>query len=266
MTSSSKSECSGDRDPRGHILRDRGRTARGQRPKSRNARLALGVAAVSLAPVFVAVLIGGFAAAIAPATARADGDPASDVLATQSLFLPWDADVPATRQARLSAVLSDAEHAGYEVRVALIASRADLGSVGALWQRPQSYAEFLAQEISLLYRGPLLVAMPDGFGVRGAGVSEVSIRVALAGIPAPRGPHGGAQLAEDTILAVRRLAGAAGHRLPASAASSSTIAATARPVPHPGNIGAWIVFVAGALLIGSAWTVSLRVQPVTHIR
>ena len=220
--------------------------------------------------VCLTVLVIGLAAGIAPAMAHADGDPASDVLATQSLFVPWDADVPAVRQAQLSAVLSSAEHAGYPVRVALIASPADLGSVGALWQRPQSYAEFLAQEISLLYRGPLLVVMPNGFGVKGAGVSEASIASALAGIPVPHGPNGGAQLAQDAIVAVRRLAGAAGHRLSDSAAAVSIAPASA--ARSPDGSGAWIAFDAGAVLIALAWTASLRAQPVkgvkpmTHIR
>jgi hypothetical protein len=46
------------------------------------------------------------------------------------------------------------------------ASRSDLGSVTELWRQPQSYARFLDQELSLslVYHGPLLVAMPGGFG------------------------------------------------------------------------------------------------------
>ena len=46
----------------------------------------------------------------------------------------------------------------------MIASPTDLGSVTELWRQPQNYARFLAQELSLLYRGPLLVVMPNGYG------------------------------------------------------------------------------------------------------
>ncbi|MBV9006759.1 MAG: hypothetical protein JO181_18980, partial [Solirubrobacterales bacterium] len=42
------------------------------------------------------------------APARADGDPASDVLATQLLYLPQDAGVPAAQQAQLGALLQTA--------------------------------------------------------------------------------------------------------------------------------------------------------------
>jgi hypothetical protein len=105
------------------------------------------------------------------APAYADGDPASDVLATQPLFLPQDAGLPAAQQAQLSALLTKAQRRGYRIRVAVIASSSDLGSVTALWRQPQNYAKFLGQELSAVYNGPLLVVMPNGFGqyhVRGA--------------------------------------------------------------------------------------------------
>lgn len=185
-------------------------------------------------------------------SAHADGDPASDVLATQPLFLPWDAAVPTSRQERLSAMLEGAQHHGYPVRVALIASAADLGSVSALWHKPQSYAEFLDEELSLIYRGPLLVVMPDGFGVARIGLSGADVRSALGGI---RVPHSGAQLAADTETAIRRLAGASGHRL-TFAPPRARVSTPSRPA----EVAAWIAFVAGLALIALAWTASLRAQ------
>jgi len=230
-----------------------------QKLGDRNAKLTHSVAAIC-----VTVLLGLGAAAIAPTAARADGDPASDVLATQALFLPWDADVPAIRQEQLSALLAQAERGGYPIRVALIASRADLGSIGALWQRPQGYAEFLAQELSLLYRGPLLVVMPDGFGLDRAGLSQPTIASALGGIPIPRS---GAQLAGDTLTAVRRLAAAAGHPLAASASATepSTMGGGSGGSGGSGEDPlAWIAYAAGAVLIVLAWVASLRAQPVNR--
>ena len=52
--------------------------------------------------LLVAVFVGlAFALAVSAgwlaSQARADGDPASDVLASQSLFLPGDAGIPAAR-------------------------------------------------------------------------------------------------------------------------------------------------------------------------
>lgn len=197
------------------------------------------------------------AAGLAPAAARADGDPASDVLAAQPLFLPWDARVPAQGQARLSALLQAAQDARHPVRVALIASAADLGSVTALWQRPQEYAEFLGEELSLIYRGPLLVVMPDGFGLANLRMAPGAARSALGGIAVP---HSGAGLADDAIVAVRRLAATSGHPL----ADAATAPTPATPPPGSGAQGAvtWLAFAIGLLLIAAAWTASLRAQPV----
>jgi hypothetical protein len=200
----------------------------------------------------LAAILGLATAGLAPAAARADGDPASDVLATQTLFLPWDADVPASDQARLSALLAAAQRGGHPVRVALIASAADLGSVGALWHRPQAYAEFLAEELSLVYRGPLLVVMPNGFGLARLQMAPGVLRSALAGIPVP---HSGAELAGDAAVAVRRLAVASGHRL------AATAAVTLPPDRRGSSAMAWLAFVIGLVLIFAAWTVSLRAMP-----
>src|ERR1700759_3639466 len=99
------------------------------------------------------------------ASARADGDPASDVLATQSLFLPQDAGIPADRQAQLQRLLQEAARRGFPVRLAVIASPVDLGAITELWGQPAAYADFLGQELSLVYRGMLLVVMPNGYGI-----------------------------------------------------------------------------------------------------
>jgi hypothetical protein len=72
------------------------------------------------------------------ARARADGDPASDVLATQALFLPQDAGLTAAGQTRLEAELEAVQQAGVPVRMAVIASSTDLGSVTALWRQPEA--------------------------------------------------------------------------------------------------------------------------------
>jgi hypothetical protein len=103
----------------------------------------------------------------AAAPARADGDPASDYLVTQDVYLPVftiDEQIPAKLQERLQAVVASAKKRGYRIRVAVIASRLDLGAVPSLWLRPQTYARFLGLELRLVYRGRLLVVMPNGFG------------------------------------------------------------------------------------------------------
>lgn len=195
----------------------------------------------------VAVVCGWFAA-----LARADGDPASDVLVTQPLFLPQDAGAPPTQQNQLGALLAAAHRSGYQIRVALIASSADLGSVTELWSKPQTYAEFLGQELSLVYRGPLLVIMPAGFGFSGFVRPPAAERSALAGVR-PSAARGG--LGAAAITAVRRLAALSGHNL---AVPVPAVGTSAR---NPTDTAAWIVFAAGAALIILAWRASLRARP-----
>jgi hypothetical protein len=103
-------------------------------------------------------------ALLVPAAARADGDPASDYLLTQPVFTPFSTKLPEASVEQLKAVQADAKKQGYEVRVALIASRNDLGAVPSLFAKPQIYARFLWQEVRFVYHGPLLVVMPNGFG------------------------------------------------------------------------------------------------------
>lgn len=197
------------------------------------------------APAVTIILLLGGGAAIA----HADGDPASDVLASQSLYLPQDAGVPVNQGAQLSALLSAAGRRGYPIRLALIASPADLGSVGELWHQPQSYAQFLGQELSLVYRGSLLVVMPDGFGLYRAGGRLSATTSALAGASPP-----GSELAGAAMSAIQRLATASGRALPAR---SGTVVSTSGAT----DTVAWIVFALGGALIILAWTASLRARP-----
>ncbi len=192
------------------------------------------------------------AGASAPTAARADGDPASDVLATQSLFLPQDAAVPTAQQAQLATLLKESARGGYPIRAALIGSATDLGSVTALWNQPQNYAEFLGQELGLVYHGPLLVVMPSGFGLYRFPHPSTA-QHALAGGPNPRAGIGTA-----AITAIRNLAAAAGHPLaPPTAAATNPAVSGGSPTP-------WIVFAIGAILIAVAWTASLRTRPLSR--
>lgn len=195
------------------------------------------------------------AAAWSAASALADGDPASDVLATESLFLPQDAGIPSAQLQQLGAIVQAAQRSGYPVRVALIASPTDLGSITELWNKPVSYARYLGQELSLTYQGLLLVVMPDGFGLYQQGHSTASDQ-ALAGI---RIHPTGSALALTALTAVQRLAALAGHRLALPRAQAQGSSGSSSPV-------AWIVFALGLILIVTAWAASLRARPLGQPR
>ena len=90
----------------------------------------------------------------------------------------------------------------------MISAAYDLGSVGALWQKPQLYSKFLGSELAFLYKGRLLIVMPNGFGLNHGTAAE---RKLLERVPIGKGGDGLTGSAAD---AVRALAAASGHQLP----------------------------------------------------
>jgi hypothetical protein len=194
--------------------------------------------------------------------ARADGDPASDVLASDVAFVPADGGVSAAQQAQLAGVLAAARKQGYPIRVALIATPADLGSITELWRMPHSYADFLGQELSLIYHGTLLVVMPNGLGVYDVGATGAAATPPLSPGLARLAP--GRSLAPAAVSAVTQLAAAAGHPLRystaglAPSASGSTLGSV--------DAGSWLALAVGAALVAAAWTASLRARPLARLR
>jgi hypothetical protein len=154
-----------------------------------------------------------------------------------------------SEQAQLASLLAAAHRAGYELRVALIAGPADLGSISALWRQPRNYARFLGQELSLNYTGALLVVMPNGYGFyrpRGPSGGEQAV---LNQLTAP-----GHELGTGALNAIHRLAAAAGHNLPTPTATTPNSRSSTDTL-------AWVVFAIGMLLVVVAWTASLRARP-----
>ena len=101
-------------------------------------------------------------AALVPASAFADGDPASDVLPVQNVFTPYPP--PAGAQA-LAASVQKVFQSSHRVKVAVITTRRDLGSIPSLFGKANAYARFLGTELDAFYAGPLLIVMPSGFGI-----------------------------------------------------------------------------------------------------
>jgi hypothetical protein len=164
------------------------------------------------AVLLVAVLAP--AAMLAPEVALADGDPASDVLLGENVFYPYSPPVSAALQKSLNAATAAASRARFPIKVALIASPVDLGVIPDLFGKPQKYADFLDQEISFQTKQPLLVVMSTGYGAQGL---DARAKSAIASLPKPAGKQSEA-LATAALLAVTRLAAAAGHSIKGSTA------------------------------------------------
>jgi hypothetical protein len=177
--------------------------------------------------------------AVLPSAARADGDPASDFLISQQVFFGFGQNASATKQAELQRLVEDAKAKGFEVRVALIGSRTDLGAVPVLWRRPQTYARFLGQELTLYYPRRLLIVMPNGYGIyrRHGGVTAAE-KAALARLPAP-----GSDLVGGAERAVQRLAALHGVHVEPTGASGG---------PSQNRERLEIVAIVLAVLIGLA--------------
>jgi hypothetical protein len=158
-------------------------------------------------------------ALLVPASARANGDPASDVLLTEQVFLPFEAPISKSAADDLRKTVSSANDKGYKVRVAVIAFTGDLGTAVSLWRHPQDYAKFLASEIAFVYSNRLLIAMPSGFGFYDRGKPVAKEQQVLAKIPPGTAPT---PLAESAATAVRALAASGGVTVAKPSGSSGT--------------------------------------------
>jgi hypothetical protein len=182
------------------------------------------------------------------ASARADGDPASDVLLSQDTFLPYAPNTVSRPMRRaLEATVARAKAKGFATKVAVIASSRDLGSVGTLVGDPQGYADLLTKELSLtVFHGQavdsarVLVVLPSGLGGNNLGDRAGD---ALGGLPpvTDGSPDG---LARTAAVAVGKLAAADGKpfalpALPSAAAASG----------GGGGVPAAVIFGAPVLLV-----------------
>jgi hypothetical protein len=181
----------------------------------------------------------------APAVARANGDPASDYLLVQNIFLPFNAKVDPAASARLAETIRAANKSNFKIKVAIIGSRYDLGTAFSLYNKAQKYAQFLGLELSFEFRGRLLVVMPNGYGytIRGK-TSPAGVRI-VAKLPAPG--KDATKEAEGATGAIRKLAAASGIHLSASSGGGSS------KTRDRITIGAGAVALAAALAAVVLW-------------
>jgi hypothetical protein len=167
-----------------------------------------------------ALLAAAFALVVTPSAARADGDPASDILLVQDVFVTYSVQVPKADKSQLEALVASAKRAKVPLKAAVIATPADLGAVPSLFGKPKTYAQFLGREIYNIYPGRLLVVMPNGYGVSSAGAIVKREQRALEALPKPGSD--GAALTNAAEHAIRRIAALHGKRLPAAPAPPSS--------------------------------------------
>jgi hypothetical protein len=150
-------------------------------------------------------------------TARADGDPASDYLLGTQVFIPFDLKIPKASQQELTSLVHDTNTSGYTIRVALIGSAYDMGSVTSLWRKPKPYAKFLGAELTFVYKNRLLVVMPNGFGFNRPGHSSTKEYATLSKIKIGSGAMG---LLTAAQAGVQQLAASSGVKIKRTGDSS----------------------------------------------
>lgn len=208
----------------------------------------------------LAVLAAVALAASPVSIARADGDPASDYLLANQVFVTSTSGSLSSSQRQLLKLVKSANAAGFQVRVAVIPGLLELGSVTELWRQPRTYAGFLGEELSLAYHGRLLVVMPNGFGFNWPGHSTVSEYRLLSHVPIRGGPDG---LSLAAATAVRRLAATAHVTPAASGESVPTTASTGNRVLIIVVAGVLAVLIAVVLLL---WRTGRWKAAVTALR
>jgi len=166
----------------------------------------------------LAMIAGTSTAIFAVKVAVADVDPASDVLLLQDVFVPYNPKVCTQLADQLRTLTKKSKAAGYPLKVALIGSENDLGGAPQFFGKPSPYARFLGQELGIYGRNVgrslkkvhLLVVMPTGFGVYQIDAKPAS---ALRGVPISSNADSNG-LAKAAIVAVPKVATAAGHPVP----------------------------------------------------
>ena len=161
-------------------------------------------------PALACALVAATLACVAVPRALAHGDPGSEYLTSHELYVPFDLEAPPAKERQLTALVDEANRAGFRLRVALVWSRYDLGSRNVFWRKPQAYARYLEEDMRDAYKSRLLVVMPSGFGFGRLGHSTTAERETLSTIPVRPGPTG---FIDSSLSAVRALAGGAGVKL-----------------------------------------------------
>ena len=117
-----------------------------------------------------------------------------------------------------------------------------------LFGKPQQYARFLGLELYFLYKGPLLIAMPNGFGFHYPNKPVAREQAILKKVAPAKDPNA---MAVSAANAVRRLAAAAGHPLPGGDVSLKS--GSQKSTKSRDRLVIVLAAVGAAALLGAAW-------------
>ena len=162
-------------------------------------------------------------ALLAVAPAYADGDPASDILYSDNVFLSLVSPQVDAKGKVLEQLTAVAAARGLPLKIAVIEKPSDLGAIPQLFGKADEYAKFLRTEITYgKWQGTLVVVMngkPGGLAVAGPAAKQSSARVARLAVPPGANLD---QLGDVAIAAVRAVADARRVTLPGVRMDSSS--------------------------------------------
>jgi hypothetical protein len=186
-------------------------------------------------------LVSLLAVLIVPVGARADGDPASDVLLFQDAYLPYFPAPDKPEAQTLTRLLAQVRRDGYPMKVALIQSAGDLGAYPDLLGKPADYAKLLQREIAFRVKRPhLLVVMADG-GLAGRNLGPAADTL-LAKIQIDTAAKSDG-LVRAAIAAVAQTATANGHKT-----ATPEIKATPKPATSGGGASHTLLYVVAGVI------------------
>jgi len=213
------------------------------------------------ARLLLALLAAAAVAGIAlPATAPAHGDPASHYLETDQLY-PGFANRPSQAvELRLSGLLEAARQDGYPIKVGIVGSADDLTEAPSMFGRPQAYAEQVASKLGgTALEAPVIIISPNGVGLAGMHQQAGEMRRVTRALAtqfgarfSSRRARTGDELASVAMRAVRRIATAGGHPLPAHVPPAKVLSPVAEN-PTAGGLSLPLPLLIFAAIFLSAW-------------
>lgn len=161
-----------------------------------------------------------------PVAAWAHGDPTTHYLESSDFYPGFSVKRPSqATELQLMGLIDAAKQAGYPMKVSILGDESDVSDQPDMLKHPQKYANFVATELkrsNVPLVGPVVIVSPHGVGVAGPGARRLDL---------PTGTDG-EQFAAAATTAIRELAQAGGHPLPADVAPATV--APIKPVKTTG--------------------------------